>query len=157
MNSVTAYLLRVISASIICAIVMQVLKNNSGSSKIIKCACGVFLSVTLLSPLMSWNMRNVTDYFDGIKFESDQIVTNAVSEAEESKCRIIIERTEAYITDEAKRLDLVLDVEVSLGKEYPYVPESVKIYGEASPYQKQMIILYIENKLGILRENVQWI
>jgi hypothetical protein len=70
---------------------------------------------------------------------------------------IIKSKTEAYILNEARKMELDITVEVELSDADPPAPCRVFIKGTASPYKKTVLGRYISDNLGIPQENQQWI
>lgn len=156
MNGIVGYILSITAAAVICALVIKISDSNHTSGKIIKVVCGVFMSVTLLSPLKDLNFNSYTEYFEFYQTAAFEQAADGQELANEATRELIKEKTEAYILLEGDKLDINIDVEVNLSESNPPVPCSVVIQGEASPYHKQLLITYIQNELGIIQENLQW-
>ena len=53
-------------------------------------------------------------------------------------------------------MDLDISVEVVLDAANDQIPSTVAIIGNVTPYAKETLSNYIENTLGIRRENQKW-
>lgn len=156
MQGIREYLLSVTAAAIICAIAKNMVGEKGIGGRIIRVVTGLFLVITLLSPIVKIRLENIENYFEDIRFDSEGIVSNGSEMANDALGSIIKEQTEAYILDEATRLGTQLDVEVKLSDSYPPEPCQVVMKGSVSPYQKQNISLYISHYLGIPQEHQIW-
>lgn len=150
------YLQSICVTAVICAIAGSILGGKSFTSGIIKIISGVFLLITLISPLMAVRIRDVEEYFRDVQFQSQNAANTGAEMASEELKERIIKNSQAYILEEAVRLELDVDVEVKLSDDVPPKPCQVKIIGEVSPYKKTVLSSYIVNHLGIPMENQQW-
>lgn len=157
MDTLRTYLLTVVSASIICALVINFLGKKSPYSPIIMLLSGLFLSITVISPLTKLNLDNISSYFDDFGTEASAAVYDGTNMANTSVAAIIKENTEAYILDKANSFGATVNVDVSLNDDTPPLPVSVVIRGAVAPYVKVKIQEIIENDLAIPKENQSWI
>ena len=157
MELVREYICSVIIAAMICALIKSIFATG-GHYKVLSLLCGLFLSVTILSPftLIRWDswFRKITDYelSDGTEasFTGEKYRREAMS-------AIIKERTEAYIFDKAAQWNESAQVCVSLQNDDIPVPVAVEIRGAFSPYARQQLASMLEKELGIAKENQLWI
>ena len=156
MDKIGEYILCITAAAIICAIIKSIIDPSTPFGKIIKIICGVFMAVTLLSPLTGIELNFITDYLQ----EYDRISASAMSDgtqlAYNELSGIIKQQVQTYILDKALDLGLDVDVEVKLTDSNPPTPYQVILTGTASPYKKQMLSQYIIDNLGITQENLKW-
>lgn len=157
MSGISTYLLSITAAAIMCAVIRQIAGHKSTTEKIIKIITGVFMSVTLVAPLIDFNIGEVEEYFSEFKTISADAAEAGTEIANKEIAEIIKQQTEAYILDEAQRLGLEIDVEVKLSESKPAVPSFVVLKGTVSPYQKHNLGQHISDYLGISQENQQWI
>lgn len=150
------YLLSVVSAAILCAIVKNISGEKSVGGKIIQVITGLFLVITMISPVTNFRLKNIEEYFDDFRFEAEDYTSQGTQIAKEEYSSIIKHQTEAYILDEAVRVGAQMNVEVKLSDSYPPMPYQVVIKGSVSPYQKQYISHYISNNMGITQEHQIW-
>ena len=157
MDGIRSYLISVICAAIICSIVATISSKKSANSAIIQMISGLFLAITMISPLVKIRLSDYSHYFDSFSMDAEMVVTMGEKAAAEEMRAIIISQTEAYILDKAVSMDAVIDVEVKLNDDYPPVPCEVTISGSVSPYAKETLSRYIANDLGISKEDQYWI
>ncbi len=150
------YLLSIVIAAIFCAVTKALLDNKSAIGRIVQMLGGILLAVTILSPVLNISFRGITDYFDDLSAEAQVLVTDGKIASQESANAIIKDRTEAYILDKANRMGLQIAVEVELDASNNSIPCSVVFKGSVSPYAKEILCGYVEDNLGITRENQKW-
>lgn len=117
---------------------------------------GLFLSITLVSPLKNFQINDLEKYWNDIQTDGQCYIDEGTEMANAALSDIITERTEAYISNEATRLGAQLNVEVKLSDCYPPEPYQVVITGAVSPYQKQVMSHYISENIGIQQEQQIW-
>lgn len=156
MEKIHSYLLSVICAAIICSVVHVLSGKKSASSSLIRIISGIFMAITLISPLINIRLSDYADYFSAFSSDANAAVTFGESAATDALRSIIKARTEAYILDKADSMNVALDVEVKLNNEDPPVPCEVVITGAISPYSKEVLSQYIANDLGISKEDQLW-
>lgn len=157
MDHIRSYLLLVIIAALICSIVAALPGKNGTMSVIRKTLCGVFISVTLISPLTHLRMPDLSQYLDAFHADAAEAVLLGQTMSQETADRFIKEHTAAYILDKARDMGATLEVTVAISDESPRIPCSVTIRGMVSPYLRQKLTDMIEQELGIQREDQHWI
>lgn len=150
------YLLRIISASIICSIISSIGTKSSAVWTVIRLLSRIFLVITLISPLLHINFSDITYFSDNISFEANQIIEQKISEMNSNLRNSIKEQTEAYILNKATSMNLDLIVEVTVSNDDPPVPVSVSLSGRIAPYAKTQLSQLISDDLGISKENQKW-
>ena len=155
MQSIREYLLGVIAAAIICAVVSQISGKGSFLAAAIKLITGAFMLVVLISPIKHIQIRPA-NLFSDISLQADEITAAAAETTQESMASIIKEQTRAYILDKADQYGAALTVDVTLSDADIPTPISVKISGKVSPYTKKMLSGIIANDLGIATEAQIW-
>lgn len=156
MDQLRSYLLSITAAAVISAIILQITGNKSATGKILKTVTGLFMSVTLLSPLIRFRIRDMEKYIDEFRLSSEYAAGQGVEMAREELSHIIKDQTESYILDEASKMGMEMSVEVKLSESNPPQPCFVILQGAVSPYQKKYLSQHITDKLGISQENQQW-
>ncbi len=151
------YILSIVAAGMICAITNCLLSKESATGKIAKMLSGIFMCVTVLSPIANISFSHIGRYMDDLSFDASTYVDSGKADAETSISSIIKSRCEAYILDKAKSMGLDIAVEVELDDQNNSVPCGITIDGPVSPYIKEVISDYIESHLGIAKESQQWI
>lgn len=157
MDHIRSYLISVITAALICSIVSALPGKNGTLSAIRKTLCGIFMSVTLISPLTEFRLPDVQAYLDGFHGDAAEAVLLGQSMSQDTAAQLIKQQTAAYILDKAEELGASLEVSVTLCDAQPQVPCAVTISGMVSPYLKQQLTAMIEQDLQISREDQHWI
>lgn len=151
------YILSVIAAAIICAVAKSLLPNRTGTGRVVGLICGILMAITVLSPLVQVSFDHIGDYFDDISLQSAGYIAEGESAARETLSAVIKEQAETYILDKATRMGLDISVEVELDADNHSVPCGVTVTGTVSPYAREVIGSYMEDTLGIAKENQKWI
>ena len=150
------YFLSVVSATVISSIVISLSSKKGTYGAIIKLLSGIFLSLTIVRPLVDVKIQNWESYL----YEFDHSAATIAEEGQESAktelASIISDNTRAYILDKASALGLQLEIEVILTDEMPPAPVSVVLEGNVSPYAKKIMQKYIADNLGIPEEQQVW-
>lgn len=155
MEAIRHYLLSVTAAAIICGIITGFTSKKGMTGKVLGLLTGLFLTCCVIAPILD---------FDGIDFsilgssfadDAEAAAMQGESLAEETRRQIIIENTRSYILDKANTMELDIEVEVTLDSTTS-VPVGVSIDGDVSPYAKNVLSGYMENTLGITKENQIW-
>lgn len=150
------YVLSVVAAAVVCAIVRRLVNEKSSTGQITRMLSGILMTVTVISPLAHITFDNITGYLDGISVDAKGYSTEGNTDAQTEINKIIKTRTEAYILDKAASMGLEISVEVELDDSNDSVPCGVTISGAVSPYAKQVMGAYIADNLGISKENQIW-
>jgi len=156
MDGVKSYVLRIIAAAIICAVVRGLLNEKTTTGQVANLLCGIFMAVTVIAPLANISFQNITCYLDDISVSADAYVEDGKTLAQDSISEIIITKTNAYILDKAKSMGLQIEVEVELDADNNTVPCGITIHGAVSPYAREELGAYIEENLGIAKEFQKW-
>lgn len=145
-----AYLMRLICAAILCALV-EALAGNGPGSGIRKLTAGIFLTLTAFS---------LPGNFELPEFDTNAIFSDAraaasegVDQAEAARADIIIEACEAYVESKAAALGLELSVRVELDDQQQ--PCRAELTGAASPEERRELLAALE-ELGLGEEDVIW-
>ncbi len=155
MEAIKEYLLGVIAAAILCAIVSQLAGKESFLGAAMKLICGVFMLLALISPVMNVRIKPA-NIFSDISLQADRITSAAADSTQESIAEIIKEQTQAYILDKASSQGVTLSVDVKLTDGDIPVPIGVTLSGSVSPYAKKILSETIEKDLGIAAEAQVW-
>lgn len=150
------YVMSIVIAGIVCSIAKAMLSKNTATGKLVGILTGVLMCVTILTPLTRISFDHITDYFDTLSMDADYYTQSGKTAMQTDIETIIKSQTEAYILDKAKSMGLEVAVEVELDDNNS-VPCGVTITGAISPYAKRVMEVYIEETIGISKENQQWI
>ena len=110
----------------------------------------------MLSPLLRVRLRDYSWYFDDLQAQGQAAADVGLARTKESMAAIIKDRTRTYILDKASLMDLELAVEVAVTDDEIPQPNHVYIQGAAAPYPRQQLQIWIEQTLGIPREEQTW-
>ncbi len=155
-QEIRQYLLTVTAAALICAIVNTLTGPQGTVKAVIKLLSGLFLAASVISPWVQIGPLDFSDFSDAFHSEAADAVFAGESAALDGMAEIIKQRTAAYILDKAESLELDIEVEVTLDSSNPPQPCAVTLTGGASPYAKEILRVYIEENLGIAKENQLW-
>ena len=156
MDGIREYLLGVCAAGILCATVSGMLGKNGMVSAAGKMLTGMFMLVTLLSPLMNLRLTPLDRLLGDVQQQADILAAQGENSARQALKDRIKERTEAYILDKARSYGASLSVSVTVSDDDLPVPRSVRLTGHISPYGKQQLTDVIRQDLGIPTEAQQW-
>ena len=157
MDHIRSYLLSIIVAALICSILSALPGKNGTLNAIRKTLCGVFMSVTLISPLTALRIPDLDQYLDTFRWEASDAVQTGELMSRQTAAQIIKQQTATYILDKAKELGASLEVTVTLSDGQPQTPCAVTISGMVSPYLRQRLTDLIEEDLQIKKEDQHWI
>lgn len=157
MNGIREYLLTVTAAAIVCSIAKHLAGDKSTAGKITKVVSGIFLTITVISPIKEFQLSKTDGLLDDFRIMAYETAQSGADMANTAMGDIIKEKTEAYILEEAKKMDIDISVEVKLSESEPPKPDQVIITGIVSPYKKNVLSQYISDNLGISREKQKWI
>lgn len=150
------YILSLTAAGVICAIIRQLCGEKGFSGRMIRVLCGFFMAITLLSPLRSFSTGSLFAEFSGYEAAGETAAANGKEMADQAVREIIIRQTQAYILDEAEKLGLDLNVEVTVCDSDPPIPTRVILTGAVSPYKKTILSRMLSQSLGIAQEDQLW-
>ena len=150
MSGVTGYLMRLICAAMVCALIQSMAGGSQGIRRLI---CGIFLTMTALSPLGGVELPELD--LDAIQLDAQAAVMDGTRQADELRAGLIFEAYETYIWNKAAEMGLELEVSLELDEEY--LPRSVELTGAASPLERQQLTEAIVRQLGVGKEYVTWI
>ncbi len=156
MEAISEYLLSVTGAAILCAVVMRLLDGKGSAATVAKMLTGMFLALTVLTPLTNLRLSDALDLLPQISADAREAVAEGEASTKNALRQGITAQVEAYILDKAERLGLSLAVEVELSKDAIPVPIRVRLRGNASPYAKQKLQAILRDDLGIEKENQIW-
>ncbi len=154
---VKQYLLSVVAAAIVCAIVKALMNGKSTPAVTVKFLASLLMAITVIAPIMQFETGNIREYFQSFQLSADAAVREGVTYYTAETAAIIKETSQAYILDKAQSLGATIDVEIMLSDETPQIPCAVEIRGNVSPYAKKRLMQYISEEFGIAEENQVWI
>ena len=149
------YLLSLISAAMITAIICSFFQGKSGTANMIRLICGLFLSFVAINPLVDLDFSGLERYLDSFSLDANTIADAGKNLAEDAEGDIIKTSVQSYILDKAETLGANITAEVMLDQDN--IPLSVELEGNLSPYAKARITGIIADDLGITKEHQIWI
>lgn len=153
----SGYLISIVAAALVCGIAQKILGDKGTVGLMGKLICGVFLALTLITPLRSVRIQNPESITYLYSKEAERASADGEKQAKEALADGIKARTEAYILDKAAAMDVALAVEVTLDDSQIPAPKSVWLSGAVSPYVKQRLTKIIQDDLGVDKEHQTWI
>ena len=154
-NHLGNYVLSVISASVLVAILCSVFGDKGAISAVLKVICGLFLTFVVINPLVDLDFSRIEDYLNHVTLEGMEAAAVGENMAREAERDIISDRVEAYILDKADSFGVQLDVEVVLDQDN--IPVSAELKGNISPYAKAQITEMLSKDIGITKEHQLWV
>lgn len=153
MDAIRNYLISITAAAMIAGIVTGITKKSGSISSIIRLLAGLFMTVTILHPILDIRISKLQIYLEQLSFDADHAADIGKKAAEDEIKQRIAEKACAYILEKANDLGADLQVKVML---HDLAPCAVRISGPVSPYAKQQLSNYITTNLGISLEDQQW-
>lgn len=155
MENLSRFILSIIAASFIVAILSSLVDKKGSSGVLLRLIGSLFLTFTLVSPLVDLDFTGILDYLEEFTESGELAAVNGELMAREEYRTIIKQKLEAYILDKANELGLSISAEVSLNENAQ--PEEVILRGAASPSGKAQLQQFLQDDLGISKENQLWI
>ena len=149
-----AYILSVICAAFLCAIVSAMVDKKSTVGVILKLICGIFLTFTVVKPITEIQLNDLDFLSWDLAQEAEAVSNMGASQAQSELTAIINRELCAYILDKAQDFGGTLSVEVSLDD--ACIPVSVVLTGTISSAGKDKLIQILIEDLGIAKENQIW-
>ena len=156
MNTVSGYLLQLVSAAIVTGIVSRLLPGNGTAAMMTKLLCSIFLVSCAVSAMPQLEWADLGGVGENLRMEADAAVSHGEKAARDAMADSIIEQTEAYILEKAKDMNVDLVVQVEVSEDDIPMPASVCLNGKISPYTKTKLSNMIEQELGIDKEKQIW-
>ena len=153
-NEIRQYLLTIICATCTCAVVLRFFDSNTRFKPIITFICGLFMLITVISPLRNFQIGDIAGISTDFQLEAESIVDIGIQEANISKNKIICESVETYILDKANQLGVNLEIHISINGDG--TPVGVNIAGQVSPYTRSRLQQIISDDIGIPPEAQIW-
>ena len=154
MGSIRTYLLSMLSAALLCAVLTALTGKKGTVSKFMQLLCGLFIAICALGPLMQLRLDHYRLYIAELNTQADAIAAEGSEMASSAMQELIIRDTAACILEKAASMGVELEIAVELND---IVPTSVVLKGAASPAVKTRLTSWIEDNLGIPAEAQKWI
>ena len=157
MQAIGQYLLTITSAAIICAILRRLLDKKNAPDVMGKLLIGLFMTYTVLSPLMGLSFGSMDGMIDSYQKEAQEAVNVGEKEMAQALHQSIKTEVEAYVLEKAQDLGAQVRVTATLTDELYPVPKSITIRGAIDPLAKNRLKQIIADDLGVGEENQIWI
>lgn len=157
MEKLGAYILSVTAAAILFGILQTLLGKKGSAAGLVRLIGGLFLTFTIIAPIAGTDLDAVFDSTWNFTEQGSSIASEGQQIAQEQLQAIIKGECEAYILDKAQAYQAQLEVEVTLSQEELPVPTAVRLQGSVSPYARNALQLWLQNDMGIPKENQVWI
>ena len=156
MSDLATYIISIATAAMICAVIKALVAEKGAAQMITKIVCGIFLALTIISPLKSITIGEFAYWPVAIQDQAEAAAALGTQYQKQALAESIKSGTEAYILDRAKDLQVDLRVQINLSDDAIPVPESVMLWGNVSPYAKRQIQSILTTDLGIPLEDQLW-
>lgn len=150
------YLLSVVSAAIISGMVTKLLGSKGTQGAIGKLVAGLFLAFTIISPLRTVRIGELTGFAAPYSAAAQYAVEEGKNQTAEALRTGIKQACEAYIFDKAQSWNAELEVEVTVSREEVPAPTGIRLSGHVSPGAKAKLTAIITEDLGIPKEAQKW-
>ena len=155
MEHIRQYLLSLLTAAVICAIALRVGPKSGTNNSILKLLTGIFLSITVISPLARIKLQDIDYDLTAFRADAQQIVDQAYDDKNSQLRGIITQQLEAYILDKADSFGVTMQAQIALDQD-GNTPDSITIQADISPYIKSQMQQIIADDLGIPKEDQIW-
>lgn len=153
MRELGQYVVSLTAAALVSGMVLTLIREGPVRT-LARLVCGVFLTITAISPLTRMEFSDLTAVEEDYLAEGRSAAALGENLALDSRSQLIKEGLEAYILDKATALDAEISAEVRLDGEGN--PVSVIISGEVSSHIRRRLETVLTEELGISKENQQW-
>lgn len=156
MAAIGKYILSVVCAATIACICCGFADEKSITGALVRMVSGLFVVIVMLSPIARWNYEIIETWTLEYEKAAQLAAEQGITMASEATAQLISERTAAYILDKAAAMGAPVSVEVIMASGDLPVPESVRVFGNVSPYAKQQLVRIMDVELGIPKECQIW-
>lgn len=156
MNRLGAYILSIVAAAILLSVLQSLLDKDSSSAALLRLIGGLFLAFTVLAPITDINLKSALQLQWGFSAQGEALSTQGHDLTQSQLHDIIKSQCEAYILDKAMSYQTPLGVDVRLSQDELPVPAAVTLRGNVSPYVKGILQDWLNDEMGISKENQIW-
>lgn len=157
MQSLGQFILSVVGAALIYSILTQIPGMRNKHAGLIKIICGVFMILCVAAPLADISITDMDKWELSFAADANAAAQEGLDQVNEKYKQVIMEQTRTYILDKAKSLGSDVEVSVVLDESALCAPRFVTIKGSVSPYNKQLLSVWIAENIGIAKEDQKWI
>lgn len=156
MKAIGAYILSIACAATLVGILQSFFKKGS-VTQLLRLIGGMYLTFTLINPITEINFNKLFETHWDVPIQGTDAAAYGQDLAQAQLQSIIKQQCEAYILDKATAYHAQLEVEVTLSQNEMPIPTAVRLQGSVSPYAKTNLQQWIQQDLGISREQQIWI
>ena len=156
MDTLGSLILSVTMAAILFSLLSSLLDKKGSAHALLKLVGGLYLTFTIISPIGKFDLDILDDITMPYWDEGKRIAAQGQSTSQEELRSIIKQRSEAYILDKATSYQAQLTVEVTLSQDKIPAPNGAFLQGSISPYAKSNMQQWIQDTIGIPKENQVW-
>jgi len=156
MDGIKEYILSVAAAAILCAVVRRLLEKKGTAGSVGKLLTGIFMTVTVLSPLTGLTVGPMDEIMDDYRMIAQEAVAQGEKSTANALRQSISQQMEAYIIEKALALGADIQVEIRLSEDLYPTPIGVRLSGQIAPYAKSRLQRIIEEDLGVGEEDQIW-
>lgn len=138
------------------ALLVSLAQSLSGQNAQVRWVCGLVLIFQVLTPLRQLEISTIWQNSNSFAAQAEQIAAQGREEAAQQLRAGIIERTAAYILDEAEAMGVTLQVTALSLEDDSLAPCAVELRGHISPYNRQRLSSWLSEELGIGKEEQRW-
>ena len=153
MNALVRYVLSVTAAALLVSI-LRTISGGGSMSRLTKLLSGLFLAITVLSPLVHLEIPDPGSWLEYHLAEGEAAAADGEAMAKAYTDAIISAEVEAYILDKAADLGCAISAEVRLDD--GGMPRSLVLSGEISTARKAELTRMLARDLGLGEEAVTW-
>lgn len=153
MTDLRQYILSVITAALISAILSETAGKGSGKNAV-RMVCGLFLAVSFFSPLTFRMETDFSKLYRNISEDADREVSSGKAMATGEISAVIKEQTESYIENKAAQFNTALTAEVILDDNS--IPCKAILHGSITESARTYLEVCCTTELGIPKENLTW-
>lgn len=150
------YIIAVTAAAVVGCIAISTCDKKSAISAVVKLIVGVIMTLTVLKPMVEFKTADISSYLLSVNRSASDSAQAGSTWADSEVAVIIRDRCEAYILDKASSAGVEIGVEVTVGDQPPFIPSSVVVTGNVSPYARIQLSEIIEEDIGVSKENQIW-
>ena len=147
----SGYLMRLICAAILCALIDALGGSGTGAG-MRRLTAGIFLTLVAFSLPTQLELPELQP--ERFFREAEQAAVQGEALAREARAECITKSFEAYIQSKAEEIGLEVSARITLDEQH--LPCRVELYGAASVQERQMLREIISRELGMGEEDVLW-
>lgn len=157
MQAIREYLIGVVAAALLCALVSMLVEPKGTVGVAVKLVSGFLMLLAVLQPLVKIQPEGLFRWTDAFVSDGTTLVNEGKETAKEYYTDSIKQQLTTYILDEAREYNCALSVDIQLSDEDVPVPRQIRLSGDVSPYARQVLTNLLAERLGLNREDLIWI